>query len=114
MMTFQSRVLLRVSLAEGDAMDLAEALDLVEFRDLDIVFQISEAGEGNSPRLLVEHAPVNEESAYIAFNTPISVDLTTAGTTWFRITEFTRWVRWRSTGTISSSPVVTLDILART
>ncbi len=111
--TFSTCILKRVTLSDGDAMDLSMALDLLAFHELDIVVQVHEAAEGDTPRLLVEHAPANEEGSYLDFPTPISIDLSVVGSTWHRVTSFTRWVTWRTTGTMGAGPVVTMDILAR-
>lgn len=113
MNTFSTRILNRVTLSDGDAMDLTMALDLLEFGELDLVVQVHEATEGESPVLVLEHAPANESDAYIDFPTPARVDLSATGTTWHRVTAFTRWVRWRLTGTLAGNPTVTLDLLAR-
>ncbi len=113
MSTFSARLLYRISIQSGDRMDLTQALDLLPFRELDIVITVLEAGVGESPRLVVEHAPQNEEGGYLSFPEPVDVALDAAGSSWIRVTAFTRYIAWRSTGTLDSPATVSLDVLAR-
>lgn len=113
MSSFCTRVLPQTTIEDGASMDLTQALDLADFRELDVVVTVVEAATGEAPLLVVEHAAFNEEGGYLAFSTPMAVDLTATGTTWFHADAFTRWVRWRTTGTLSTAAVVTLDVVAR-
>ena len=94
-------------------MDLATALDLAEFSKLAIVVNVSQAGEGEAPTFVVEHSASNEEGSYLPFSTVVEVDLTATGYSWFSTDGFTRWLGWRLSGSLSSSAIVTLEIIAR-
>lgn len=100
------------TLSEGDAAELAAALDLARFRELEIVARVTVAGVGDAV-LVVEHSASNQEGSYLPFQEPVAVDLSTVGNTWSHHGAFTRWVNWRVTGTLSSSAVVTLEIVAK-
>ena len=107
------RILDAQALSTGDTMDLAEAIDLGEYTVLEITVVVSEAGAGESAALLFQHAPCNEAGRYMDFATPLKVDLTHAGTTWEHIDAFTRFLTWSVTGTLNSSAVATVDIVAK-
>ena len=107
------RILDEASLSLGDTMDLTNALDLARYRELEIVVRVSQAGSGDAPLLVVEHSASNEAGAYLAFSTPVEVDLSVVGNTWLHQVAFTRWVAWRVSGTLSESAVVTLEIVAK-
>lgn len=113
MRLFHRRILVRASVSTDDALDLSGALDLGELRELHVVVTVDEAGTGETARLSVKHAPVNEEAAYLDFETPAEVDLTSTGTTWVQVSSFTRWVHWFLSGTLSENAVVTLDVMAK-
>ena len=113
MSTFSTRVLAIVTLQSGDVMDLSLAVDIGEHNKLDVVVHVSTPGEGESPILHLEHAASNEEGAYVPFETPMEVDLSTEGRSWFHADRFTRWLTWRLSGTLTSGAVVTLDLVAR-
>ena len=72
-----------------------------------------ELATGESPAIVFEHAPTNEAGAYFDFSTPASVDLTATGRSWIRVTAFTRYLRWTTTGTFETPAVVTVDLVAR-
>lgn len=107
------RLLIQATVEDGARQDLSEALDLIDQGQIDIVCTVHTPGVGESPQLLLQHAPVNEEEAYIAFEEPIAIDLTTAGTAWVHVSRFTRWVTWLTSGTLTEGAVVSLDIVAR-
>lgn len=113
MPTLSRRLLDQTALSTGDTMDLAEALDLGDVQTLDLVIVVSEAGAGEAPTLVFEHAPVNEEDAFFGFDPSATVDLTAGGRTWHHITALTRFLRWTTTGTLSASATVTVDVVAR-
>ena len=68
---------------------------------------------GDPPKLLVQHAAVNEEQYYVDFPSPIAVDLTQVGLTWIHVPYFMRYVGWVVTGTIGDAPVASLDVLTK-
>lgn len=107
------RLLDYVLVTTGDSIDLAEALDLGEYRELHLVINVVQEGEGEAPKLLVKHAPTNAEGAFLDFATPVEVDLTSAGAVWFEVPSFTRWLGWFTSGTFTSDAMVTLDVIAK-
>lgn len=110
------RLLDSVTLSAGDVVDLTGALDLGQYRELHIVVTIHQAGEaqeGESVTLSVKHAAINEEALYLDFETPAEVSLTSAGTSWFHASTFTRYVWWFVSGTLLSDAVVTLDLVGK-
>lgn len=111
--TLYLRLLDGTTLVDGDAQDLTAAQDLAGYRELEIVVRVTQAGEGDAPRLIVEHSPGNESATYLAFSDPVEVDLTATSITWFHQGAFTRWVRWRVDGTLSTSAVVTVEIVGK-
>ncbi len=113
MLTYYVRFLDGVTLAEGDAMTSDQALDLANYKELEIVVRVLEAGEGEEARFIVEHSASNEEGAWLSFSDPVEVDLGTTGNTWMHQSAFTRWIGWRLSGTLRSSAVVTVEILAK-
>lgn len=113
MSPFHLRMLENAILSAGETGGVSGALDLGGFSELHLVITVQEAGDGESPRLRVKHAIVNEESVYVDFETPVSVDLSVSGTVWVHVPAFTRWVCWFVEGAIASSATVTLDALAK-
>lgn len=114
MASFYKRVLDCRTLNANDAMQILESLDLGAYREIEIIVTVVRAGTG-SPTLLLKHAAVNEPDAFIAFNTAISVDLTQGSGTiiHYHNAYFSRWVRWVTSGTFTTNPVVTVDIIAK-
>ena len=114
MAAFYKRVLDCRTLSSGDIMNVLETLDLGAYKEVEIVLTVVRAGSG-TPFLQVKQAAVNEPDAYFALTTVVNVDLTQAAGTIIHIHNayFTRWLRWTTSGTFTTSPVVTLDILAK-
>lgn len=113
MSTLYTRLLNGDTLSDGDAAEPTGAVDLSDYRELHVYIRVSEAGAGDSPALLVEHSSRGESDTYVAFATPVNVDLTVAAGAWFHVPAFMRWVAWRLSGSLSSAAVVTLDIVAK-
>lgn len=107
------RTLQSASVGTDGSPDPSAAQDFGEYLELHVVLTVVQAGEGEGATLSVKHAPVNEEDAYLDFETPVEVDLTQVGTTWFQVASFTRWVCWFISGTVTSDAVVTLDLVAK-
>ena len=110
---FYQRVLEQATISDGDNIDLSECIDLGGYRELEIAVTVNEAGAGDTPTLLLKHAPVNAQSAYLHFATPVEVDLTNAAATWHHVGAYTRFLGWFTAGTLSASAVVTVDIIAK-
>ena len=114
MNTTRWSLLSRVSLSQGDRMDLSTAFDLNGVSTLDIVVTVHETCSGATPRLLLKHAfSADDDAAWLDFETPIAIDLTVAATTWARADAFTGSLAWFLDGTLESSPVVSVDLIAR-
>ena len=107
------RLLDRATLSPGATAALSQALDLGEVTALHFVLTVHEAGDGDAPILVVKHAAVNEEDAYLAFDTPAERALSSAGATWVASTSFTRWVCWFVSGTLATDATVSLDLVAK-
>lgn len=107
------RLLDSVTLSPGAEVDLSQALDLGDYRELHLVLTVQSAGEGDAAKLVVRHAAVNESGSYLDFETSAEIALTATGTAWFHADTFTRWVCWFVTGTLSADAVVTLDLVAK-
>ena len=90
MRTLYNRVLEAATLSDGEAAEPTGALDLS-----------------------LERSSSGEVDGYVAFATPVQVDLTATGSAWFHVPAFMRWVAWRLSGSLSASAVVTLDIVAK-
>lgn len=115
MASFYKRILDCRTLSSNDLMGILEALDLGAYKEIEIVLPLVRQGAGTNPKLVIKHAMVNEPDAYVGFATPYEVDLTQSNGTisWTHVPYFTRFVRWYVTGTLSTAPVVTVDILAK-
>lgn len=108
-----SRVFDEKTLSQGDTMSEDEALDYGAFSTLDVVIHVSSAATGDSPTLTLKHASYNEAGRYLAFESPVEVSLSATGSTWFRVSAFSRFIGWSLAGTLDTPAVVTLDIVAR-
>lgn len=100
-------------LTPGTTVDIGTAIDLGEYRELHFVITVVAAGTGDAPQLVLKHAPVNEESAYLNFETPVVVSLSATGTTWFKVDSFTRWVCGFVSGTLNAEAIVTIDLIGK-
>lgn len=107
------RLLEQATMTPGATTDLSTALDLGEYRELHFVLTVVAAGEGDAPKLVLKHAPVNEESAYLNFETPVVVSLSATGSTWFKVDSFTRWVCGFVSGSLNAEAVVTIDLIGK-
>lgn len=107
------RILIQQSIGNGDSQPLPEALDLIDSSSLVVIIQVHEAATGEAPRLLIRHAPVNEEEEYLDFDSAIEVDLTATGRSTYHVEYFSRWVAWFTSGVLETNAVVTIDIIAR-
>ena len=100
------------------AASAVEAIDFGDFDELELVIRVTAAGVAadGAPAavtLVLQHAPTADADALLDFPTAISVDLTTAGSTWIHVPYFTRWIFWFTTGQLASGATVTVDIVAR-
>ena len=107
------RLLNSTTLTPDDAVDLMSALDVGDYRELHFVLTVSQAGNGDAPVLVVKHASVNEESAYLDFDTPVKIALGGTGSAWFKVDSFTRWICWFVSGALNSEAVVTVDLIGK-
>ncbi len=101
------------TVSNGASQDLSTALDLIAYSTLELMVRVTQSTTGESPRLLLRHAPVNEADAYEDFATPVAVDLSTTGRTWVHVACFTRWLAWFSDGTLEADAEVVVDLIAR-
>lgn len=103
------------ALTTGDAMDPKKIQNLGGFNTLGALVRVHSPATGDAPQLLIEHAASLEgdETAWIAFDPPIAVDLSAVGDTWVSAEGYSRYVRWSVTGTIDTPPVVSLEFVAK-
>ncbi len=113
-MTVLSAVLLdRATLRDGDALSPDESVDLGAYTTLGVVLTVHEAGAGEAPVLVLEHAIQNEDEAFVGFDPAIEIPLDATGTQSAMKSQILRWLRWRISGTLTGQATVTLAILAR-
>lgn len=113
-MTTLTAVLLdRAALREGDTLSIDETVDLGAYATLGVVLTVHEAGAGEAPTLVVEHAITNEEDAFVPFDPAIEIALDATGTESAMKGQILRWLRWRIAGTLTGQATVSLAILAR-
>ena len=110
---YSRRLLDQATVNDGDTLDLSDAPDLGEYHTLGLAVTVHEAGVGTAPLLVVEHAASNATDYYGAFSTPAQVALDVTGTTFVQVDAFLRWVRWTTSGSLSSPATVTLDLIAK-
>lgn len=113
MKALYTRVLDAFELSDGVTMDLMTAVDLGDYSKVVLVVRVNQAGEGDAPTFIVEHSASNEAGSYLPFDTVVEVNLTATGYTWFHQDAFSRWLGWRISGTLTSSAIVTLEIIAK-
>ena len=114
MSLYSRRLLDHISINDGDTMNLAEALDLGDYRTLGFSLTVHEAGKGTDPVIVLQHAATNAEDQYGDLSAPVRAALDVTGTSLYHAESFLRWVRWTTSGTLSSGAVVSLDLIAKT
>lgn len=107
------KILDKVTLTRDSAADLSGALDLGGYTELHVVFTVHSTTDGESPKVCLRHALVNEEGCYVDFASACEVALTAAGVSWIPVSTFTRYVCWFLSGTLSGEAVVSLDVIAK-
>ena len=85
-----------------------KVLDLGGFSSLGLDCRVLKQGAGN---IYLEHAAVNEEGAWRSLGTA-TWDLSQSGS-FVYITQFLRFLRWRTDTNVASAPVVLLDLVAK-
>lgn len=85
-----------------------KVVDLGGFKDVAFDCRVLKPGAGN---ILIEHAAVNEEGAFRPLSTA-TWDLSQGGS-FVYITQFLRFVRWRTDANVASAPVVLIDLVAK-
>lgn len=104
----------RVTLSAGDSMDLSTAFDLHAVSTLDLVVTVHTAATGTSPLLRVRHAmSATDADAWLDFASAVAVDLSATGATWAHADAFTGYLAWSLDGTLESSAIVSLHLIAR-
>lgn len=113
MIPLYRKILDNRTLSSGEELDLTGAFDLSGYRELHLVLTVVTAGEGDDAKLVVRHAPTNDESAYRDFPTPAEIALNTTGSAWFVVSSFTWFVHWFVSGTLNADAVVTLELIGK-
>jgi hypothetical protein len=87
-----------------------EAQDFGAYRTLQVQPRVLKAGSGGN--ISLEHAAVNEEEAYTTIS-GTSVALNATSNTPITVSNFLRWVRWATDGSVAGTPLVLIDIIAK-
>ncbi len=115
------RLLDTQAVSDSKTPDRELVFDAGAFSQLNVqVFLLAPGASSGTFKLTLQHASVNEENAFIdvkdADGNLVEVDLEgTVGNSFFHITRFLRYVRWRvkATATPSTAAVVGVDIVAK-
>ncbi len=76
MASYFKRIIDHRTINGNDLMNYLEALDLGAYREIEIVITLVKAATGTgNPKIMFQHAAINEPDAYIAFNTAAEVDM---------------------------------------
>lgn len=100
-------------LTADSAMDPGAAADMADGHTLEVVVTVEEACEGQAPTLSLVHAPEASDTVWLDFPEPIRVPLNRTGRTWIHAPRYTRYVGWSISGTLDTSPVVSVSLLAK-
>ena len=100
-----------------DAMDLVASMtqprdqvfDAGPYSKLELQFRVVRAGGAGT--LQLQHAAVNEESAYIALGAPVALNATS--NSHVSISNYLRYVRWTTNAAVAGSPAALIDVLAK-
>lgn len=85
----------------------AEVIDLGAYKILEIEKHVAVAASAGD--IILEHAAVNEPEYFVTLAT---LSLTGAGSVHSSVSNFLRFLRWRTNG-ITGSPSATVDIIAK-
>ena len=92
-----------------------EAIDVGAFKELNVAYQLAkQATGGTSPVLVLQHAAVNEEWAYVDIDN--TTDLALDGTeevSAVSVTGFLRWVRMSSGGSFGTAAQAGVRVVAK-
>lgn len=88
----------------------SEAWDAGGYRLLELQFRFPKSGSANG-FLALEHSATNEPGSFVLIP-GTSVELSTTGGV-VSVSNFLRFVRWVTTGTVSGDPLVQIDAVAK-
>jgi hypothetical protein len=94
-----------------------QVVDLGAYRVLEVMIRVVKAGTGTDPTAVVklQHAPVNEDDAFLDIAvTSVRVDTTAPNVPVFiEVPAYTRFIRWSTGGGVAGAPVVVIDVVAK-
>ncbi len=105
-----SRFLPLQTLSSTQTMPRDEVLDLGAYNTLQIQLRVLVAGSGGNVK--IQHAAVNEPDAFKDLS-GASAALNATGNHFVTVTNFLRYLRWVTDGSVSGSPAVLIDIIAK-
>lgn len=111
--TRHCKILDHEEIPAGASGSLGGALDLLGYQFLSLHPTVHVAGDGEAPTLVLKHAAVDEEDAYVDFETRAETALTNTGAAWHHADSFGRYVRPFVEGTLSTGATVSLDVIAK-
>lgn len=109
------RILDAQTLSASKAQDRTQVLDLGAYTQLNIHARVIQIGTGTDANATValEHASVNEETAFTPLSTASwRVDSTATGG-FVQITAFLRYVRWVTGSAVAGAPIVIIEGVAK-
>ena len=98
------------TLAASETQKLSEAMDVGACSRLEIQARILKAGSAGN--MILQHAAVNEESAYVAL-TGATWPCNAVSNTPTTITSFLRYIRWAADSSVAGLPMGLIDIVAK-
>lgn len=105
------RILDAQTLSASKSSPREQVLDLGAYKQLNVHGRILKAGSAGT--LVLQHAAVNEDDAFVDLP-DMSWDVSsTSNSSFEEASSFLRFVRWKTDGSVASSPVALIDIVAK-
>lgn len=98
------------TVSASQTMTRDEVFDAGAYRVLEVQCRVVVAGGGGSIKL--QHAAVNEPDAFMDVSGG-SWNLNATSKNYYSVTGFLRYLRWVTDGSVSGSPAVLIDIIAK-
>lgn len=105
------RLLDAQTLSASKASPTEQIVDLGAYTQLNVQCRILKAGSAGT--LVLQHAAVNEDEAFVDIPDMTWTLSSTSNSSVEVATAFLRYVRWKTDGSVASSPVALIDIVAK-